>query len=142
MFVNLETVEFRQQLQSNYLNLNIFDKNRSLSVCLDRNTSKSELTISVPRTPWTLSYSGGASVKEKFRLCRSMHLPRATSQTTRSRVPSVCPGCEYLMLVLHVTGSKHICVLLYSYMATLFYTCRKTRILTTLLVEYSKFYCY
>lgn len=70
-------------------------------------TSNSEGAPEAWRTPCTLWYPSGAWVRDRSLSRRSLQRPRATSQTRRSREPSVWLGCEYLRLVLERhRGSK------------------------------------
>lgn len=63
-------------------------------------TSNSEGAPGVARTPCTLWYPRGASVRVGSRCRRSLQRPRATSHTSSRREPSVALGCEYFGLVL------------------------------------------
>lgn len=63
-------------------------------------TSNSEGASGVLRTPCTLWYPSGASVRVGSLLRTSWHRPSATSHTRSSREPSVALGCEYFRLVL------------------------------------------
>lgn len=74
-------------------------------------TSNSEGASGVLRTPCTLWYPSGASVRVRSLLRTSLHCPNATSHTRSSREPSVALGCEYFKLVLQQHSlHQHSCL--------------------------------